>query len=96
MRILTALAVLLAWPAYAQNNCAPREVVLEMLTQKYGESRQSIGMMGGANVMEMWANMETGSWSAVITRPDGIACVAASGQSFERLDEELEPAGLRL
>lgn len=83
----TALAALLACPAYAAPNCAPRDNVIERLEGRYGESRQGIGVARQGAVMEIFANTETGSWTIVVTLPTGMACLVATGQSYENLSE---------
>jgi len=81
------LMVLAAQQVSAQNprNCAPRPVVLERLTEEYGESRHSIGLGADNVVVEMFASANTGSWTIIATLPDGMTCLIASGQSFETL-----------
>lgn len=84
-------------PAVSQGrNCAPHDVVVERLSIQYGESRQAIALAPGGRVMEMFANLGTGTWTMVVTDTDGTTCLIASGQSYERLDEDIEPAGERL
>ena len=82
--------------AFAQNqNCAKRETVLSRLNERYGESRQSIGMAGEGRVVEIFASLETGTWTITVTIPNGITCLVASGQSFENLSEPVKPEGIR-
>ncbi|QFU07853.1 hypothetical protein PARPLA_02141 [Rhodobacteraceae bacterium THAF1] len=82
--IALALATL---PVKAEGaRCAPRDVVLAHLAKKYGESRRSIGLAGNGFVVETFAS-EGGSWTVVMTRPDGISCLVASGEHFETVDE---------
>jgi len=77
-------------PASAQGrNCAPREVVVQRLAEKYGESRQSIGLGQQGMVMETFASAESGSWTITVTMPTGMTCLMASGQSYEALAEAL-------
>ncbi|KKM19804.1 hypothetical protein LCGC14_1651880 [marine sediment metagenome] len=80
--------------AYAQPRaaCAPRPVVLDRLTQGFGETRQSIGLAQDNMVVEMFAS-DQGSWTLTVTRPDGVTCVLAAGTGFETLSEDLPPAG---
>lgn len=73
-------------PVAAQQNCAPREVVVEELANQYGETRSAIGLAKDY-LMEVFRSQETGTWTITITHPNGIMCLAASGQSFEELDE---------
>ncbi|KPD13549.1 hypothetical protein [Phaeobacter sp. 11ANDIMAR09] len=81
-------SLMAASPALAQGrNCAPRDVVVERLASKYGESRQAIGIGQQGMVMETFASAESGSWTITVTMPTGMTCLMASGQSFEALAE---------
>lgn len=89
-----AALTLTAAPAAAQSrNCAPRDMVIKRLAEKYGESRQSIGVGQKGMVMETFASGETGSWTITVTSPNGMTCLVASGQSYEVLAEALPEAG---
>lgn len=91
-----AAATLGPLPALAQGqNCGVRTAVVERLATKYGESRQSIGMAPQGRVVEVFASLETGTWTITVTMPNGVTCLVASGQSFEPLDEAVEPAGIK-
>ncbi|MEM1234564.1 MAG: hypothetical protein AAGH70_10590 [Pseudomonadota bacterium] len=81
---VTAL-VLTATTARAQANCAARDKVIERLSSKYGESRQSVGVAANQSLIEVFANAGTGSWSITVTLPDGRTCLVASGMSYEAL-----------
>jgi hypothetical protein len=68
-------------------NCGQRDFVLERLADRYGESRQSIGLGADNQVVEVFASLETGTWTITVTSPAGTTCLVASGQSFETLSE---------
>ncbi len=68
-------------------NCGQRGAVVERLAGQYGESRQSIMMAPQSRVVEVWASLETGTWTITVTLPSGMTCLVASGQSYEVLDE---------
>lgn len=87
-----ASAALLAPPVQAQANCAPHEIVVERLADGFGESRQSIGLAANNAVVEVFASLETGTWTITVTMPGGLTCLVASGQAFEHL-AEAAPAG---
>lgn len=72
----------------AAPNCARREQVVEQLANRYGETRQSIGLASNNAVMEVFASPETGSWTITMTLPSGLTCLLASGQAFERFIEQ--------
>jgi len=94
-RLIPALAALLALTtaATAQQNCGPRAAVIAHLAENFGESRQSIGLGQEGRVVEVFASVETGSWTITITLPDGTTCLVASGDSFESLAEAPAPSG---
>lgn len=81
--------------ASENRNCGPRPVVLERLTNGYGETRQSIGLGANNAVVEVFASVETGSWTITVTMPNGMTCLVAAGQAFETLTEARAPGGER-
>ena len=85
--ILAAALVALAFaPAHAQQNkCFAYDQLTVQLESKHGESVQSRGLMQGA-LLEMWANSESGTWTAVVRRPDGVGCIAAAGNTWRRVE----------
>ncbi|MDJ0826143.1 MAG: hypothetical protein QNJ16_11630 [Rhodobacter sp.] len=84
--------------AFAQQsrNCADRARVVERLASGYGETRQSIGLGANNSVIEVFASLETGTWTITVTSPQGLTCLVASGQAFENTEEELTPTGMAL
>ena len=79
-----AAAVVLGAPgAEAQAICGQRAAIVDQLETKYGETRRSIGFQQGRGVVETWANDDTGTWSIVVTNPQGITCLLAAGEAFE-------------
>ena len=59
--------------------CDVREVVLMNLSESYGETMRSSLQHGQGSVLDLWASDEFGTWTAIYTRADGIACVIGSG-----------------
>ena len=94
LALTTALA-LLAFPAVAQDRqCGPRDDVLRVLADRYGETRQSVAITVGGSMFEMLANLSTGSWTAIMTSAAGVTCLELSGENFEVLTEALPPPGI--
>ena len=79
--------------AQGVQNCAPRDMVVSRLAEKYGETRQSMGLGSNNAVMEVFASLESGSWTITVTTAQGLTCLVASGQAFEELAEALPPKG---
>ncbi|WP_245584667.1 hypothetical protein [Salipiger mucosus] len=69
--------------------CAARDQVVMRLAEKYGETRQSIGLGNNNALMEVFASDETGTWTITVTTTGGVTCLVASGKAFETLAEAL-------
>lgn len=99
MRSLAALAVLpfvLCLPVAAsaqQVPCAPRDRMIALFTEQFGETRRALGLAGAQAVMELFASDETGSWSIALTLPDGRTCVLARGSDYAGGAPAALPAG---
>ena len=79
------LLVLAASQVRAQpQNCAPRDVVLEKLTEEFSETRRAIGLGTENVVVEIFA-ATSGSWSIIVTFPNGTTCLVAAGEAFEMI-----------
>lgn len=92
---LAGAAVLTAATAQAQQarNCGPRDLVITRLAEGFGETRQSMGLGANNAVIEVYASDESGTWTILVTTPNGTACLVASGQAFEALAEALPAKG---
>ena len=73
--------------ARADAQCGPRDMVVQTLADRYGETRRSLGLAGPTQGMELFASDDTGTWTITLTMPDGVTCMVASGQGFETIDE---------
>jgi hypothetical protein len=81
--------------ASAGPQCAARDQMVTVLSDRYGETRRGLGVAANNSVMELFASAETGSWTITVTMPDGLMCLVATGQSFEAVAEELPAKGGR-
>ncbi len=91
VRILTVVlgALLIGWsafppPAGAQSMCIPRDDLLAALKKSHSEIPVSIGLTANGAVIEVLSSAE-GSWTIIMTRPDGVSCVVAAGENWEDL-----------
>ncbi len=75
-----------------QMACGARDSFLAQLDAKYGETRRSMGLSDNS-VVELFANEATGSWTILITSPQGIACILAAGEAFQIDAAELTTTG---
>lgn len=80
-------------PALAQDTgCAEHASAVNQLLSKYGEVRQSIGLAHNNSLVEVFAS-EEGTWSILVTSPNGISCLVASGDSYESIRTPKKPSG---
>jgi hypothetical protein len=79
--------------AFSAPQCDARDRVLALLSDRYGETRRSVGIAGDAAVMELYAAEDTGTWTITITLPDGQMCLMASGSGYETVTDDLPAKG---
>ncbi len=97
LRAVAALGLALSAPAQAQQAagrpCAERAQVIERLAERYGETLQSMGMHSSQGVLEVYASEATGTWTILVTSPDGTSCLIAAGEMWESDAEPLLKPG---
>ena len=85
--ILAAGVILAALPAVAQQMsmmCLARADVVARLAETYGEVQQFMALSNGpGDMVEMFGNPETGSWTLLLTSPQGVSCLMAAGAMWE-------------
>lgn len=75
------ILALIASPALAQSPvCAPRAEIVGQLAAEYDEHRVGAGY-GANTVTEVFAS-PAGTWTILITRPDGTFCAVAAGEGW--------------
>ena len=92
--IAAALVAFMASPVVGQEQCGPRANLTAWLTENYSETMQSIGITQ-RGFIETWANVETGSFTVILTQGD-MSCMVIAGQGFARIDEDPAPQGERM
>ena len=71
--------------ANAQQMCGKRTEVVHSLGAKYKEATTGVGLVNNGMVVEVLTSV-TGSWTILMTRTNGVACVLATGESWEAVD----------
>lgn len=85
----TALMVFATAPSQAQDqNCGPREAIVARLADGFGEGQQMIGLAANGAIIEVFGNPETGSWTLLLSRADGISCLMAAGEYFQNIAQQ--------
>ena len=64
--------------------CGKRVDFIKALNDKYQESGKAIGIAGQVNLVEVFAS-KAGTWTILVTTPEGKSCIIAAGSSWEDL-----------
>lgn len=71
-------------PSLAQGaSCADRKLIVDRLSTKYGETRQSAGLNQNNGMVEVFASSDTGTWTILVTMPNGMSCLMAAGKAWQ-------------
>lgn len=84
--VLGASAALLATAPSADANpagCGQRDVMVKHLSKAYGEKRLGAGLQSATGLMELYVSTQ-GSWTLLLTRPDGTSCPVAVGEQWRQ------------
>ncbi|GHA61113.1 hypothetical protein GCM10008927_28200 [Amylibacter ulvae] len=85
------VVIMMAQHSTAQTrNCATRGKVVESLNDQYGETRRSIGLGQNNGVVELYTSDNTGTWTILVTLPNGMSCLMAAGDAFEFTDNTVQ------
>ena len=79
---LIASSVIVSGPAAAQSLSQPRAEILKILGENYAEAPIEMGLTRAGNVIELFASRDGSTWTLVVTSPDGLSRVVASGESW--------------
>jgi hypothetical protein len=79
--------------AQQQAHCLERARVLDLLENRFGETRRAMGVAQGNAVIEVFASDTNGNWTITVTMPNGMTCLVASGHGFENMEAALPGRG---
>ena len=89
-KLSIAILALLPTHSFAQVTCAPREALVPMLQENYGERQHASGLDAAGNVaFELYANEASGTWTLIATTAAGVSCLIGSGNVFQISDVPL-------
>ena len=75
--------------------CGERRAVVANLEKTYSEASVStglsIGLASNGSVIEVLAS-PSGSFTIILTQPNGLSCVMAAGENWENLPKRLAGA----
>ncbi len=98
VRYLTTIlgALLIGWGAFsssaqAQTVCGDRDAIVASLEKTYSEAPVSVGLASNGAIIEIFAS-PTGTFTIIVTQPNGLTCVMAAGEYWEDLPKRLAGA----
>ena len=74
--------------------CAPRDTLAERLESRFSESRTGAGLQNSQQLLEVWSSEDTGTWTVVITRADGVSCIVAAGTNWLDIEPRMMLMGV--
>jgi hypothetical protein len=83
-------------PVLAAANCDTRDTLVQQLSTKYSEQFAVGGLQkvqGTQALMEIWASTETGTFTVLLTNPNGVSCIVAAGTDYFEAVQKTEPEG---
>jgi hypothetical protein len=68
--------------AQSTSVCLPHADAVNKLKASYDEHKIGLGLgQRGASIVELFVS-ETGTWTVLVTRTNGMSCIAASGDNW--------------
>ncbi len=81
--------------AWAQPVCGSHQSISENLKKSYTEAPVSMGLTSGGGVIEVFASPK-GTWTLIITQPNGMSCLIAAGHDWEELPKQELISGTKI
>lgn len=83
--IAGALVAFAVTPALSQQICAERIGILKQLDKRHKEAPQALGVTGSGQIVELLTS-DRGTWTIIVTTPNGVSCLVAAGESWENIE----------
>ena len=89
---LVLLALLSPSAALAQSPkaCAPRTEIVDRLSSAYHEGPVAVGVATNGGILEVLSTDSGSTWTIIVTMPDGVSCLLATGESWRTILEDTE------
>ena len=83
--VLLAAAAFIPHPAAAQQAGVPRAAVVKALGDRYAEESVGLGIAQNGGVIELFTSTDGATWTIVLTMPNGLSQVIATGESWMQI-----------
>lgn len=68
--------------------CGERDRMVETLKRKYDELPVSFAVVTNGNLLEVLTSQDGETWSLIVTKPDGTACLLSTGENWRKLEPQ--------
>lgn len=62
--------------------CGPRAQLVQAMKQMFDERPSATGLISANELFELFVS-PAGTWTILVTNPQGISCIAAAGDNWE-------------
>lgn len=76
--------------AAAQQACEVRSKLVERLAAKYKETSVAMGLASNGKLVEVLTDNDGNTWTIIVTTPEGMSCLVATGESWRKFDARLQ------
>ena len=80
-------AFFLPGASLAQPLCGERQKLLDALAKDHDEAPTALGLAATGQIVEV-LTAPSGSWSIIVSQPNGRACLMGAGQGWQELPRE--------
>lgn len=80
--VLFVIALIWGTTAMASPQCAAPTAMAEALARQFGETVQVEGRTESGALVQIWANLKTGTWTATVSS-QGQTCMVAAGDRYQ-------------
>ena len=84
MRYLIAFMLLtsMAWADETQLPCNDRDLIIARLASQFSEAPVALGLTSAGGLLEVTTTENGEEWTILITSPQGISCIVATGENW--------------
>lgn len=90
---MKALLIALIWAAFfmpvpasgQQAPCTDRQTFIRHLQSKWHETPIAMGLTARGGLIEVLVSKDGGTWTMIVTMPNGMTCGVATGTSWEKV-----------
>ena len=90
LRLMALLALMAPGSALA-GQCMNSKEIMPLLSNNFGETLAFVRQLPNRNIMEVYANGATASWTVTVLVPGSkLSCVIASGTGKKHLNKQMQ------